>query len=195
MILLSYLVYYVSSYTCFYKLYIISCSPALERQLYICLCVSVVHHPQFVRVATNSNSYVVRLLHLVKGFFTHAPCGSMGQQMDIFSSSFSFSFFQPPTFCFSQVQKTTRGGVGVSLRYRKRQGGVWVFLSGTENDKGGCGCFSQVQKTTWGVWVFGCVCHLVWKGYLVTVSLKTVLISCLLCAWLFAFLLIKLLSN
>ena len=50
--------------------------------------------------------------------FTHAPCGSMGQQMDFFfsfSSSFFFSSsFTPPTFCFSMVQKTL-WGVGLSL--------------------------------------------------------------------------------
>ena len=33
--------------------------------------------------------------------FTHAPCGSMGQQTDFFFSFFSSFFFTPPTFCFS----------------------------------------------------------------------------------------------
>ena len=32
-------------------------------------------------------------------FLPHAPCGSVGQQMDIFFS-FSFFSFTPPTFCF-----------------------------------------------------------------------------------------------
>ena len=59
--------------------------------------------------------------------FTHAPCGSMGQQMDIFTytpcgsvgqqmdifSSFSLFFFRLPTF--------------VSVRYRKCHEGVWGF--------------------------------------------------------------------
>ena len=36
-------------------------------------------------------------------FFTHASCGSVGQQTDFFSffSSFFSSSFPPPTFCFS----------------------------------------------------------------------------------------------
>ena len=56
--------------------------------------------------------------------FTHAPSErSVGLQMDIFSSSSSSSSsFTPPELCFSQVHN-------VSVRYRKRHGGAWVFGS------------------------------------------------------------------
>ena len=57
--------------------------------------------------------------------FTHTPCGSMGQQMDIFSLSF---FSTPLTFCLSLVQKMPwGGGVGPSL---------WCNLVGVETPSG-----------------------------------------------------------
>ena len=43
------------------------------------------------------------------------PCPSVGQQMDIFISS--FSFITPPTFCFSLVQKMPWGGRGFFAEY------------------------------------------------------------------------------
>ena len=64
--------------------------------------------------------------------FTHAPCRSMGQQMDIFSSSFS----QPPNW--------------------QRNDNIYVFLLGTENAVGGVGlwqcmpyCFIYFRR--WGL--------------------------------------------
>ena len=48
------------------------------------------NHCTILYQASNSDSN-----HL----FTHAPCGSVGQQTDIFF--FFFSFSTPQTFCFS----------------------------------------------------------------------------------------------
>ena len=64
----------------------------------------------FVLIIMRSNSQTVEPIEKCYPFspniFTHAPCGSVVQQMDIFSFSFFFSLFSTlQTFSFSQVQK------------------------------------------------------------------------------------------
>ena len=53
--------------------------------------------------------------------FTHAPCGSVGLQMDIFFFFFFFFFSPSPSSPSPHIQ------LFVSVRYRKHHGWAWVL--------------------------------------------------------------------
>ena len=66
--------------------------------------------------------------------FTHTPCGSVGKQMDSFSSS--SSFFQPPNW--------------------QHNNNIYVFLLGTENTIGGHGSLAVYAILFFLIWSSEC---------------------------------------